>query len=50
MVTHAKNNITKLRQLTDGTVRYPIPHALLAESTTQELEPTCYTSAMNDPH
>jgi hypothetical protein len=33
-----------------NTIRYPIHHALLAESTTQELEPTCYTSAMKDLH
>jgi hypothetical protein len=50
MVTRAKNNIIKLRQLTNGTVRYPIPRALLIESTTQDLEHTCCTSTMKDPH
>jgi hypothetical protein len=50
MVTRAMNNIIKVRQLIDGTVRYPVPHALLVESTTKDLEPTCYTSAMKDPN
>jgi hypothetical protein len=50
MVTRAKNNIIKLRQLTNGIVCYPIPRALLVEFTTHDLEPTCYTSAMKDPH
>jgi len=49
MITSSKNNIVQVRTLTDGTVRYPIHHALVAESTFPDSEPTCYTSAMKDP-
>jgi hypothetical protein len=49
MITRARNNITKPKQPMDGTVRYPIPRALLAESSSP-IEPTCYSSAMKDPN
>jgi hypothetical protein len=48
MVTLAKNNISKPREVTDGRIRYPLPKALLAESSPLELEPTCHSTAVKD--
>jgi hypothetical protein len=48
MVTRAKNNISKPREFTDGRVWYPIPRALLAESSSLITEPTCHSSAIKD--
>jgi len=48
IVTHAKNNIPKPREFTDGKVRYPIPRALLAESSSLTIEPTYHSSAVKD--
>jgi hypothetical protein len=48
MITRAKNNITKPKKFHDGIIRYPLPKALIAESTPQDIEPTCYTLAMKD--
>ena len=47
MVTRSKNLITKPKVHTDGTVRYPLPKALLvvAHGSLSEPEPTCYTMA-----
>jgi hypothetical protein len=52
MKTRSHHQISKPKHYTDGTVRYPIPKALLAEVTHEsELpEPTCYTSASKSPH
>jgi hypothetical protein len=47
MVTCAKN-ISKTQEFTDGRVRYPIPRALLAESSSFATEPTCHSSAVKD--
>uniref|UniRef100_A0A2N9FTY6 Reverse transcriptase Ty1/copia-type domain-containing protein n=1 Tax=Fagus sylvatica TaxID=28930 RepID=A0A2N9FTY6_FAGSY len=51
MLTRSKNNITKPNIPTDGTVRYPLPKALL--TTTDPIssipEPTCFTTASKDP-
>uniref|UniRef100_A0A2N9IC28 Reverse transcriptase Ty1/copia-type domain-containing protein n=1 Tax=Fagus sylvatica TaxID=28930 RepID=A0A2N9IC28_FAGSY len=51
MLTRSKNNITKPKLPTDGTVQYPLPKALLA--TTDPIsslpEPTCFTAASKDP-
>jgi hypothetical protein len=44
MQTRSQNNIRQLRQLTDGTVRYPLLWALLSESTL--IEPTCFSNAV----
>jgi hypothetical protein len=47
MTTRSQNQITKPKTFTDGTIRYPLPKALLAVtdcSTTSE--PTCYSSAV----
>jgi transposase InsO family protein len=49
MVTRSKAHITTPKVFHDGTVRYPLPHALLTESDQSPLEPTCYTLAMKDP-
>jgi hypothetical protein len=47
MVTRSKNFITKSKIPMDGTVRYPLPKALLAvaHDSLSEPEPTCYTMA-----
>jgi hypothetical protein len=41
MVTRAKHNISKPREFADGRVQYPIPRALLVESSSLIIEPTC---------
>jgi hypothetical protein len=46
MVTCAQNNIVLLRVFTDGRLKYPIPHALLAVPDSDIEEPTCYTNAV----
>jgi hypothetical protein len=48
MITRSKNNISKPKQLNDGTVKYPISHALLATVLPEISEPTCYTMAVKD--
>jgi hypothetical protein len=50
MITRSKNQIIKAKSFTDGTIRYPIPRALLAEVDSSAVEPTCYTSAIKDAH
>uniref|UniRef100_A0A2N9EJB6 Reverse transcriptase Ty1/copia-type domain-containing protein n=2 Tax=Fagus sylvatica TaxID=28930 RepID=A0A2N9EJB6_FAGSY len=51
MITRSNNNITTPKLPTDGTVRYPLPKALLA--TTDPIssipKPTCFTAASKDP-
>ena len=49
MMTKSKANISKPKQFNDGTVRYPLPHALLTETTLSPSEPTCYSSAVKVP-
>ena len=49
MVTRSKAHITKPKVFHDGTVRYPLSHALLTESDQSPMEPTCYTISMKDP-
>ena len=48
MLTRSKNNITKPKTPTDGTVRYPLPMALLAVAPgpLSVPEPTCFTMAV----
>jgi hypothetical protein len=49
MITRSKNHITKQpKSFTDGTVRYPIPQALLAEIASSVVEPTCFTFSIKD--
>uniref|UniRef100_A0A2N9IRZ5 Reverse transcriptase Ty1/copia-type domain-containing protein n=1 Tax=Fagus sylvatica TaxID=28930 RepID=A0A2N9IRZ5_FAGSY len=52
MTTRSKSNITQPKQFTDGTVRYPIPRALLAEAhpDPETVEPSCFTIANKSPH
>uniref|UniRef100_A0A2N9GRZ3 Reverse transcriptase Ty1/copia-type domain-containing protein n=1 Tax=Fagus sylvatica TaxID=28930 RepID=A0A2N9GRZ3_FAGSY len=52
MTTRSKNNITQPKTFTDGTVRYPIPRALLAEAhpDPDSVEPSCFTTANKNPH
>uniref|UniRef100_A0A2N9HZY2 Reverse transcriptase Ty1/copia-type domain-containing protein n=1 Tax=Fagus sylvatica TaxID=28930 RepID=A0A2N9HZY2_FAGSY len=49
MITRSKANISKPKHFHDGTVRYPLHHALLAETTPSLIEPTCYSSAVKVP-
>ena len=51
MTTLSKNHISKPKSFTDGTVRYPLSHALLVDGVDVNVlvEPTCYTSAMKHP-
>jgi hypothetical protein len=51
MITRSKNQITKPNLPKDGTVRYPLPKALLAAATTNSdlTEPTCFTVASKHP-
>jgi len=44
MRTRSQNNVSTIRKLTDGTVRYPLPRALLSEAAITE--PTCFTNAV----
>uniref|UniRef100_A0A2N9J5N8 Reverse transcriptase Ty1/copia-type domain-containing protein n=1 Tax=Fagus sylvatica TaxID=28930 RepID=A0A2N9J5N8_FAGSY len=48
MLTRSKNNITKPKTPTDGTVRYPLPTTLLvvAPGPLSVPEPTCFTMAI----
>uniref|UniRef100_A0A2N9F539 Reverse transcriptase Ty1/copia-type domain-containing protein n=1 Tax=Fagus sylvatica TaxID=28930 RepID=A0A2N9F539_FAGSY len=52
MTTRSKNHIIQPKITTDGTVRYPLPRALLAASTVHSdlQEPTCFTVASKSPH
>jgi hypothetical protein len=51
MLTRSKNNINKPKLPTDGTVRYPLPKALLAITNpiSSLPEPTCFIVASKDP-
>jgi hypothetical protein len=44
MQTRSQNNVSTIRKLTDGTMRYPLPRALLSEAAITE--PTCFTNAV----
>jgi hypothetical protein len=46
MCTRSLNNIVQQRQLTDGTIRYPIPRALLAETHSALMELNCFFNAI----
>uniref|UniRef100_A0A2N9IBW9 Reverse transcriptase Ty1/copia-type domain-containing protein n=1 Tax=Fagus sylvatica TaxID=28930 RepID=A0A2N9IBW9_FAGSY len=52
MKTRSHHNISKPKTYTDGTIWYPIPKALLVETTNDSNlhEPTCYTSTSKNPH
>ncbi|CAK9162628.1 unnamed protein product, partial [Ilex paraguariensis] len=49
MVTRLHNNIVKEKQYTNGDALYPLPQAMLATSSLDEIEPTCYSSAATHP-
>ena len=49
MQTQSKNNIFKPKSLLDGFIRYPLPKALLATTSPEEVEPTCYSQAAKHP-
>jgi hypothetical protein len=44
MQTQSHNNVCTIRQLTDRTVRYPLPQALLSEAA--PIKPTCFSNAI----
>jgi hypothetical protein len=46
MVTQAQDNIYKPKVYTDGTVRYPLPRALIASLDLYDIEPTCFSTAV----
>ncbi|KAF5447766.1 hypothetical protein F2P56_033290 [Juglans regia] len=45
MVTRSKNGIQRPKRPLDGSIRYPLPRALLAAAKALQNEPTCYTEA-----
>uniref|UniRef100_A0A2N9GZQ2 Reverse transcriptase Ty1/copia-type domain-containing protein n=1 Tax=Fagus sylvatica TaxID=28930 RepID=A0A2N9GZQ2_FAGSY len=47
MLTRSRNNISKPKVFSDGTTRYPPPHALLVDGTCDSFttEPTCFSQA-----
>lgn len=47
MVTRSKDGTRKPKSWTDGSIRYPLPHALSVSLTTDE--PTCFTQATRKP-
>jgi hypothetical protein len=51
MVTRSKNQISKPKQPTDGTIRYPLPKAPLVAATeiSDLTEPICFTTASKNP-
>jgi hypothetical protein len=49
MITRSQNAITKPKDFHDGTVRYPLPRALMSLLHTPSTEPTCYTSTAKFP-
>ncbi|XP_041025484.1 uncharacterized mitochondrial protein AtMg00820-like [Juglans microcarpa x Juglans regia] len=49
MTTRSKHNITKTKTCTNGTIRYPFPKALIAETDSLMVEPSCYTNAAKHP-
>lgn len=46
MRTRAQNNIVQQRQLTNGTIRRSIPRALLSETHSALVKPTCFSNAV----
>jgi hypothetical protein len=46
MRTRSLNHIFQQRQFTDGTIRYPAPRALVAETHSALSEPTCFSNAV----
>jgi hypothetical protein len=44
MQIRSQNNVRQIQQHTNGTVRYPLPRALLSEAAL--LEPTCFSNAV----
>ena len=48
MITHPKNSITKPKIFIDGTVRYPVPSALLTDGNSSIVESTCFTTVVKD--
>lgn len=46
MVTRLRDGIQRPLHRTDGTVRYPLPHALAAQVTSSLQEPACFSQAV----
>jgi hypothetical protein len=49
MQTRSKNNIFKPKALPDGLIRYPLPKALTATTSSTDVEPTSYTTSSKHP-
>jgi hypothetical protein len=49
MQTRSKNNIFKPKTLPKGLIRYPLPKALIATTSSNDIEPTSYTTASKHP-
>jgi hypothetical protein len=51
MITRSKQNISKPKIPTDGTIRYPLPKALITATTESQItsKPTCFTTASKNP-
>lgn len=49
MTTHSKNQIYKPKHLPSSIICYPIPNAILVESSSNPTKPTCYNLAIKDP-
>jgi len=48
VTTRSKNHISMPKHFTDGSVKYPLPHALLVAVNLEITEPTCYSIAIKD--
>jgi hypothetical protein len=48
VLTRSQNHISKQKIPTDGTIKYPLPHALTTSLTTTTIEPTYFTSVVKD--
>jgi len=46
MTTRSKHNISKPTLLPNGQLKYPLPHALFTTTDLDDLEPTCYSTAI----
>ena len=51
MITRSKQNISKPKIPTDGTIRYPLPKAFIAATTDSQIitKLTCFTTASKNP-
>jgi hypothetical protein len=48
MVTRAQAHIHKPKIFTDGTIRYPLPRALIVSLDSTDIEPSCFSTAVKN--